>query len=168
MKIELDAKLDDNENEYVDDAVDLLFEGGIRKDYDMLDEAWKLLESLPEPSPEDMLTDYLLGNVNSSIYESMVKMGYPLALNPVYEKNYTKLMSQRNKNMCARIRDITSFDKDKSFFFAIGVHHLIGAGKIQEHLSAAGFIVSRILPGVKLADVEIGTWPYFLVPSSYS
>ena len=155
MKIELDAKLDDEDNDFVDDAQDLLHAGWLLKDYDMIEEGWKQLERLPEISSEDLLADYLHGNINASIYASMGKVGYPLALNPIYDKNYTKLMTQRNKNMSARMRGILSQNPNKSFFFAIGVHHLIGLGKIQEHLSAAGFIVSKIPPGVKLADLDV-------------
>ena len=160
IKIELDAELEEEDNTFMDIAATKLELGRILKDPDLIDDGLKMLGRMPEISPENMLADYLDSNVNSSIYAVMGKLGYPLALNPIFEQSYSRLMSQRNKNMAARVKEITSEKpaKSYSYFFAVGVHHLLGVGKIQEHLTAAGFTVSRIPHGVKLADLdEAGT-----------
>ena len=154
MKIELDAELEEEDNKFMDVAATKLELGRVLKDPDLMDEGLKMLGRMPEISPENMLADYLDGNVNSSIYVVMGKLGYPLALNPIFEQSYSRLMSQRNKNMAARVKEITSEKPAKTYFFAVGVHHLLGVGKIQEHLTAAGFTVSRIPHEVKLADLD--------------
>ena len=158
VKIELDAELEEEDNTFMDIAATKVEFGRLLKDPNLIDDGLKMLGRMPEISPENMLADYLDGNVNSSIYAVMGKLGYPLALNPIFEQSYSRLMSQRNKNMVARVKEITSEKPAKSYFFAVGVHHLLGVGTIQEHLTAAGFTVSRIPHGVKLADLdEAGT-----------
>lgn len=152
IKIELDAELEGEDNILMDIAVAKLELGRLRKDQDLIDEGLKMLGRMPEMSPEDMLADYLDGKVNSSIYSAMGKLGYPLALNPIFEKGYSVLMSQRNKNMVARLKEIISENQTKSHFFGVEVHHLLGVGKMQDHLRAAGFTVLRIPQGAEFAD----------------
>ena len=154
MKVELDAKLEEEGDQLTDIAFAKMELGRVLKDPDLINDGLKMLGRMPEISPENMLADYLDGKVNSSIYSAMGKLGYPLALNPIFEKGYSQFMSQRNKNMAARVQQITSEKPTESYFFAVGVHHLLGVGKIQEHLAAAGFTVSRVPPGVKLADLD--------------
>ena len=163
MKIELDAELEEEGDQLTDIAFAKMQLGRVLKDPDLIDDGLKMLGRMPEISPENMLADYLDGKVNSSIYSAMGKLGYPLALNPIFEKGYSQFMSQRNKNMAARVQEITSEKPAESYFFAVGVHHLLGAGKIQEHLAAAGFTVSRVPPVVKLADLDKAGTP---VPSN--
>ena len=42
--------------------------------------------------------------------------------------------------------------QDKVFFFAVGLQHLLGKGKIQEVLEAAGYSVQRVSPEEKERD----------------
>ena len=58
-------------------------------------------------------------------------------------------MRKRNERMAGRIVDLTSSEKKKVFFFAVGVQHMLGEGKIQDALEAAGYEIERVAKGAK-------------------
>ena len=52
--------------------------------------------------------------------------------------------------MAERIVDLTSGENnEKVFFFAAGVQHLLGEGKIQDALEAAGYEIEGVDKGAK-------------------
>ena len=57
-------------------------------------------------------------------------------------------MRKRNERMADRIIDLTSGENnEKVFFFAAGVQHLLGEGKIQDALEAAAYEIERVDKG---------------------
>ena len=90
--------------------------------------------------------------MNASIYSTLVELGLPLALEEGGGWDFTNVgfMTMRNKNMAARMRKLMSLHPDRTHFFAVHVHHLIGPGRIQDALMAEGYDVRRIPPGVAL------------------
>ena len=93
--------------------------------------------------------------MNASIYSTLVKLGLPLPLEEGdggggWDFTNVGFMTLRNKNMAARMRKLMSANPDRTHFFAVHVHHLIGPGRIHDALMAAGYDVRRIPPGAAL------------------
>ena len=58
-------------------------------------------------------------------------------------------MRKRNERMAGRIVELLTSEAEgnndeKVFFFSAGVQHLLGEGKIQEALEAAGYGIQRV------------------------
>ena len=114
------------------------------------------LERAAEVAREDGIKEYLGGKVNASVYSTLVQLGLPLALEDEggggWDSTHAGFMTMRNKNMATRMRKLMEANPDRSYFFAVNVHHLIGPGTVQNALIAAGCDVRQIPPKAALDD----------------
>ena len=106
---------------------------------------------------------YLNGNFPNST-EEWDKIGGKTRESPYIITKMTDIMKNesplgilRNKRMAAEMIRLMKENKDKGFFFAVGVSHLTlstpKSQNILDHLEADGFHIERVWPGEILTGV---------------
>lgn len=114
------------------------------------------LDRVSDVARDAAIKEYLGGKVNASVYSNLVQLGLPLALESDggggWDSTNVGFMTMRNKNMATRMRRLMAANPDRSFIFAVNVHHLIGPGTVQDALMAAECDVRRVPPEAALDD----------------
>ena len=102
---------------------------------------------------ETILPKYLKGEIADRFDPLLGVKGLPPSFfRDVIETHYTALMKKRNRRMAERMTTLVTENQDEVFFFAVGLQHLLGKGKIQEVLENAGYSVQKVSPQEKEMD----------------